>query len=569
MAIMGASGSGKTTLLNTLMFRSLPNLQVSGRRAVNGIPVSCSTLATLSAYVQQDDLFIGTLTVREHLVFQALVRMDRAIPYHRRMARVDEVISELALKKCQDTLIGVPGKMKGISGGEMKRLSFASEVLTDPPLMFCDEPTSGLDSFMALNVALVLKNMALKGKTVVTTIHQPSSEIFAMFDKVLLMAEGRVAFLGSPDGACKFFSTMGACCPSNYNPADFFIQLLAIAPTREEPCRQTVQMVCECFQESEAGQRILEEAEMQWEIGATTSRGSRCDYLQFLDARNSPYKASWWAQLRAVLWRSWISIIKEPLLIKVRLLQTLILSALIGVIYYGQELNQDGVMNINGALFIFLTNMTFQNVFSVINVFCTEKPVFLREHFNGMYRVDVYFLCKTLAEVPVFAAMPLIFTCVTYYLVGLNPNVWRFLVTNIVVVLVANVAVSFGYLISCVSSSISVALAIGPPLIIPFLLFGGFFLNNSSVPSYLKWLSYLSWFKYGNEALLVNQWADVGHIECTHSNTTCPKNGHVVLKALDFKEEHLPLDLVSLVLLMLGFRFLAFLALLCKTFRKE
>jgi ABC-type multidrug transport system ATPase subunit len=71
--------------------------------------------------------------------------------------------------------------------------------------MFCDEPTSGLDSFMAQNVTLVLKSMALKGKTVVTTIHQPSSEIFDLFDKVLLMAEGRVAFLGSPDDACKFF----------------------------------------------------------------------------------------------------------------------------------------------------------------------------------------------------------------------------------------------------------------------------------------------------------------------------------------------------------------------------
>jgi hypothetical protein len=79
-------------------------------------------------------------------------------------------------------------------------------------------------------------------------------------------------------------------------------------------------------------------------------------------------------------------------------------------------------------------------------VFCAELPVFLREHFNGMYRVDVYFLSKILAEVPVFAALPLIFTCVTYYLVGLNPNVLRFIVTNVIVVLVANVAVSFGKL---------------------------------------------------------------------------------------------------------------------------
>jgi len=112
----------------------------------------------------------------------------------------------LALTKCENTLIGIPGRLKGISGGEMKRLSFASEVLTDPPLLLCDEPTSGLDSFMAQNVVQVLKNMALKGKTVICTIHQPSSEVFAMFDKVLLMAEGRIAFLGSTHDACDFFS---------------------------------------------------------------------------------------------------------------------------------------------------------------------------------------------------------------------------------------------------------------------------------------------------------------------------------------------------------------------------
>lgn len=91
--------------------------------------------------------------------------------------------------------------MKGISGGERKRLSFAAEVLTNPSLMFCDEPTSGLDSFMALNVIQVLKTMAQSGKTVICTIHQPSSELYALFDKLLLLAEGRVAFLGSPEEA--------------------------------------------------------------------------------------------------------------------------------------------------------------------------------------------------------------------------------------------------------------------------------------------------------------------------------------------------------------------------------
>lgn len=96
--------------------------------------------------------------------------------------------------------------MKGISGGEKKRLSFAAEVLTNPSLFLCDEPTSGLDSFMALNVVQVLKAMARTGKTVVCTVHQPSSELYAMFDKLLLMAEGRVAFLGTPEEAQDFFA---------------------------------------------------------------------------------------------------------------------------------------------------------------------------------------------------------------------------------------------------------------------------------------------------------------------------------------------------------------------------
>lgn len=95
LAIMGSSGAGKTTLLNTLTFRSGSSVSVTGRRCVNGVRVGRNALAALSAYVQQDDLFIGTLTVREHLVFQALVRMDRHIPYSRRMRRVDEVISEV------------------------------------------------------------------------------------------------------------------------------------------------------------------------------------------------------------------------------------------------------------------------------------------------------------------------------------------------------------------------------------------------------------------------------------------------------------------------------------------
>lgn len=569
LAIMGSSGAGKTTLLNTLTFRNSSNVIVSGQRAANGIPINSSTLASLSAYVQQDDLFIGTLTVREHLIFQALVRMDRHIPIYQRMQRVEDVIADLALAKCQNTVIGTPGRIKGVSGGEMKRLSFASEVLTNPPVMFCDEPTSGLDSFMAQNVVTVLKNMANKKKTIICTIHQPSSEVYAMFDKILLMAEGRVAFLGSPAQANDFFSSLGAACPSNYNPADYYIQLLAVVPSREETCRNTIEMVCDTFDRSEFGIKLAQATELRGDLQVKAILGGKMDIFSNGNVANrSPYKASWWTQFKAVLWRSWLSVRKDPTLMKVRLLQTLMVSIMIGLIYFGQNLDQDGVMNINGALFICLTNMTFQNVFAVISVFCSELPLFMREHQNGMYRVDVYFLCKTLAEVPIFLAIPIIFTSVMYYMVHLNPLFSRFLTATLIITLVSTVATSFGYLISCISSSVSVALSIGPPVIIPFLLFGGFFLNAGSVPAYFKWLSYLSWFKYGNEALLINQWSGIDDIACTRANTTCPKNGQVVLETFNFSADHFTLDFVSLVLLIIGFRLLAFLALLWRTARK-
>ncbi|XP_054289076.1 protein white-like [Macrosteles quadrilineatus] len=565
MALMGSSGAGKTTLLNSLTFRAPVALNVTGCRAINGVPVTANALGALSAYVQQDDLFIGTLTVREHLIFQALVRMDRHIPYSQRMIRVEEVINELMLTRCQNTVIGVPGKIKGISGGEMKRLSFASEVLTNPPLMFCDEPTSGLDSYMAQNVVTVLKSLANKGKTIVCTIHQPSSEVFSMFDKILLMAEGRVAFLGTPQEAIDFFKTMGAVCPSHYNPADFFIQLLAVVPNAEESCRNMIEMVCDSFSTSDIGAKISTIAEVK---GGPQVK-SMWTWSDPFASSVSMYKASWYAQFKAVFWRSWLSVNKEPVLIKVRLLQTLMVSLMIGLIYFGQDYDQDGVMNINGALFICISNMTFQNVFAVITVFCSEMPVFMREHHNGMYRTDVYFLCKTLAEVPIFLAIPVLFTAIMYYMVGLNPAPAKFLQAMIIITLVSNVATSFGYFISCVSSSISVALSIGPPIVIPFLLFGGFFLNVRSVPPYFKWLSNLSWFKYGNEALLINQWSDIESIACTRSNTTCPRDGLVVLEEYSFSVSHYLMDYVWLIVLIIGFRLTAFLALLYRSSRRR
>ena len=170
----------------------------------------------MSAYVQQQDLFIATLTVREHLVFQALVRMDQSISDEQKALRINEVMKELSLEKCADNLVGgTLSTGKGISGGELKRLAFAVEILTNPSIMFCDEPTSGLDSFMAANLVTYLNKMASAGRTIVCTIHQPASDVFNLFQNLLLMADGRVAYMGPTQNALNYFNVLGMQCPPN------------------------------------------------------------------------------------------------------------------------------------------------------------------------------------------------------------------------------------------------------------------------------------------------------------------------------------------------------------------
>ena len=242
LAMMGSSGAGKSTLLNVLNSRNIDQLNFNGDIKINGKSLeSIEDISSISGYVQQNDLFIGTLKVKEHLMFQAMLRMDRNATKEERLKRVNSVLEDLNLYKCKDSLIGNPElDVKGISGGEMRRLSFASEIITNPSILFCDEPTSGLDSFMAMAIVESMKDLAKTGKTIICTIHQPSSEIFEMFDKICFISEGRLAFIGDQARAVEFFEVQGFKCPEKYNPADYYIKNLSVTPYDKDESKKRI-----------------------------------------------------------------------------------------------------------------------------------------------------------------------------------------------------------------------------------------------------------------------------------------------------------------------------------------
>lgn len=555
LAILGASGAGKSTLLNTLAFRNLFGLKVEGKRLANKKAVSTTSLTAVSGYVQQEELFISVLSVTEHLTFQSLVRMPKDLRRSERRERVEEVIKELGLSSSADTMIS------DLSGGEKRRLSVASELLTDPQLLFCDEPTSGLDSHMAASVVDLLLGLAAQGRTVVCTIHQPSSQVFATFDRLLLLAEGRTAYLGPARGTSKeFFASQGFPCPQDFNPADHLISLLAVEPGNETEDRARVSLLCDAFADSELGKEVS---------AAVKKENEEAGEFNDDDDKVSPYLATWPQQLSALVWRNWRTSLKNPLAARAKIGQAVILALILGVVYLQQDMDQKGIQNINGALFVLLTNLSFGNIFAVVNIFCSELPIFKREHYGGMYRVDTYFIAKQLVDLPIYLVEPVILTSILYWMVGLNPDVLRFFTACGIVLLVTQVVLSVGYFLSCLSPNVDVALAIAPVVIIPFMLFGGFFLNSDSVPVWLSWLKWVSWFIYSYEALLVNQWSGIEGIACSpEAPNVCLSSGEQVLQRLSFKEENLVRDICVLLLLAVAIRLMAFLALVFRTRRK-
>jgi ABC-type multidrug transport system ATPase subunit len=225
LAIMGASGAGKSTLLDILA-RKAKTGQVEGDMYINGREIPDEeTFRRVVGYVDQEDTLLSTLTVYEAILYSALLRLPREMSHQAKVYRTLETMNELGILGIKDSRIGESGK-RSISGGEKRRVSIACELVTGPSILFLDEPTSGLDSYNAYNVIESLKDLAKTyNRTVIFTIHQPQSNIVALFDRLLLLAKGQLVYSGEAERAAKHFEKIGHECPKGYNMADYLIDL--------------------------------------------------------------------------------------------------------------------------------------------------------------------------------------------------------------------------------------------------------------------------------------------------------------------------------------------------------
>ena len=559
VAVMGPTGCGKTSLINALAGRLEAGGEVYGEVLVNGQPRGKSYRA-LVAYVMQDDVLFPNLTVQETFEFAARMRLPKKVSNASKMKLVDTIINELGLSKARNTRIG-NAMYRGVSGGERKRTNIGIELLSGASLIFLDEPTSGLDAFQAMNVMESLWTLSTSGRTIITTIHQPRSSIYKMFDLLLLLSEGRTMYYGPAKDAVKFFSDAHFECPVNFNPADFFLDVVSMDyrnEDAEEASRERIRLMAELF----ASVRATFEGAIQNQLRRSIDGCDDCTDLNVVVFPNNPF-----TEFGLLLRRAWKQQSRDILPIAITVVQTVVVGFILAAIYSDMGSSATPVQDELGILFFVCIFSAFGAMFQALNTFPTDRAVVNRERASKMYHVLPYYVARFICDMPTRVGQGLLFGCIVYWIVGLNPAASAFFIFCALLIVEGLAAQGFGICISAVCPNEKVAFAIAPAITIVLILVGGFYVNQDAIPVWISWLKYLSHLYWAYMGLTINDFAGrTGWETCLNIvNGTCiatvETSGDEVLARLGFDPDHLWLAFVVLIGLMVFYNSMGYLFL--------
>eukprot|EP00884_Botryococcus_braunii_P008026 jgi/Botrbrau1/17224/Bobra.0621s0002.1 len=544
LALMGPSGSGKTSLLSILGGRVPGGVKVDGEISYNGAKLSKSSKRHVG-FVLQDDLLYENLTVYETLYYAAMLRLPRTMTREEKIARVEAVIDTLGLRKCKDTIIGGFFR-RGISGGERKRVSVGHELLINPALLLLDEPTSGLDSTTAMRLVTTLSKLAQGGRSIISTIHQPSSRLFYLLDKLLLLSEGHAMYYGQADKVAEWFHSLGFVMPYGVNAADFILDLASGDVQGEtlggEEGREFLIMAYEQYTRDWPqydgfweGQQVPTSAGV-YEAGSFKRRlssqldvvvqskeedgekgkqqeGAHTGVQGWTLSGGDRWGASYWTQL-VILFTRTVRNRRFDSLSTQDILQPLVLGLLSGLFWWqvGRSPTVVGAANVNGLIFFALLFLAFTSMFVALFTFPSEFKMMLKERASGMYRLSAFYFARTASDIPMEFTVPIGFLTIIYFMAGLRLTPGAYFGFVLVQLLSTFVAQSAGLLIGATVMDAKTAQMVASILMLTLMLVGGFYVNN--IPAWIAWMKYLSFIYYGYNLLLKVQFAGSTLYDC-------------------------------------------------------
>ena len=442
-AIIGGSGSGKTSMLNALSHRLKgARLEQSGTVLYNGN----SKLSSIrSAYVMQQDILLPTLTVRETLAYAAELRLPPPTTAAERHQIVEDVILELGLKECANTRIG-NNIHKGCSGGEKRRTSLGVQLLSNPSVLFLDEVTTGLDATSAFQLIRTLKMLSSKGRTVVVTIHQPRSEIWGLFDHLLLLSGGSPLYSGAAAECLDYFSGQGYSLPIFVNPAEFLIDLAAVDTRTKEL-------------EASSAARV-EALKRAWrEFSLNRSSKLYEDKRLYNEIPNIPHSdignrrsAVIDREIKVMTARTFKMTYRDPMGMAGSLLEAVTMGIINGLIFLQLDGSLAGIRSREGALYTAAALQGYLILLFETYRLTVDIELFDRERSEGVVSVSGLLISRRLArclveDIPV----PFVFSVIFYFMVGFRPEAGQFFTFFAISVLMQYIAVTFA--MTCVSVS--------------------------------------------------------------------------------------------------------------------
>eukprot|EP00892_Ulva_mutabilis_P005857 jgi/Ulvmu1/3643/UM017_0057.1 len=504
-ALMGASGSGKTTLLDTISGRKTQG-DISGEVLFSAQKPSQSFLRRYTGYVEQFDTLLDILTVREMLLYTAEMKRPMEEPLAEKERVVDHYIDVLGLEVCKDTRIGNP-LSRGISGGQAKRANIAIAMVVDPRVLFLDEPTSGLDSYTSNEVMSVVKGLIKTGVTICATIHSPSPFCFSLFDRLMVLARGEVAYHGpnGPEMVEYFKHGCGISPPHTAldnedirNEADFLTDLV-VGADREGRSGEYAQAYAK--------------SDLKVKMDAIADKNAKRDTMRLTEAEQSQLSVK--RATTTPLWKGLLTLVKyrttrnyrNPEFLGPRIGDKFIFSILVATLYLGigDDLVGTNYLNISAVLFMWSTLPAF-GAASYVPALTLEKPLYVRERNDGLYRPITYLLAKIFDEILITVVSSLVFSAFVFYVVKLEGEFILFWLTYLVTL---STGIVLAYVVATLAPNMDVANAALPTYVVTLLFFGGFLFRFEDMPQYWKWYSYINFLRYAWGAQMMNSFRGV------------------------------------------------------------